>query len=71
MIFYERVQEAEKIADAELRKLYDKQNKLMKKLNDSDDEEGDKKLGNHKFEKKKLNSQQKRDRVRKKVKLDI
>lgn len=38
LIFYERVLEAERIADAEVIKLYDKHNKLLKKLNYSDDE---------------------------------
>jgi ATP-dependent RNA helicase DDX47/RRP3 len=69
LIFYERVLEAERIADAELKKLYDKHNKLMKQLNDSDDDE--KRPSSAKFGKKKMNGKEKRDMVRKKVKLDI
>ena len=73
LIFYERVLEAERIADAEVVKLYDKQNKLLKKLNYSDDEEGGDGSGGFKKKifKKKLNSQQKRDRIRKNIKFDI
>jgi len=41
----------------------------MKQLNDSDDE--GKRPSSAKFGKKKLNSKDKRDQVRKKVKLDI
>ena len=72
LIFYERVLEAERIADAEMKKLYDKHNKLMKQLRDSD-EEGDEKSGGvkRKIGKKKLNSQQRREKVKRQVKLDI
>jgi len=72
LIFYERVLEAERIADAEMKKLYDKHNKLLKQMNDSGDE-GEENAGGvrKKIGKKKLNSQQKRDKIRKQIKLDI
>lgn len=73
LIFYQRVLEAERIADAEVRSLYDKHNKLLKKLNNSDDEDnnGEGSGVQKKIFKKKLNSQQKRDRIRKNIKFDI